>query len=126
MGYGVSHVIDGNGSAIAVDADPNTTAPPESRIFKARQRANNEADFGIFAYALAVSHDITLRAWLFDRTMGRWFARGAAVVCKADEATEVPQASPSCALPSGASYFLQCTANAASCTKVGICYFEDG
>lgn len=129
MGYGISHEIraannGGGGATIATDPDPNATEPPETRIFRGRGRSTDAADFGIYAYALPVEFGLSIRLWMRDRQLRRWFAIGAAVVCAADVITTLSPGTPS--IPAGAELFAQVTANAAGCALVGIGFFEDG
>jgi hypothetical protein len=126
---GIIHEINaatngGGGATISLDPDPNTTAPPATRRFVGKIAASG--DFGIYAYALPVANAITLRIWLRDPQLDRWFAIGAAVACPGDQTTilAIPAGAVRPSIPSGAELFVQVTANGAGCVRAGIGFFE--
>lgn len=93
----ITYVLDGKGSAIGTDSDPNSAAPTEARIF--------QVDKSDVYLAAADGTTITVSLWVKLKPFARWSAvfTGQAVTPGAIVTKQL--------VPTGADLFVQVTAN---------------
>lgn len=116
-----THYFGDGSNAISTDSDPNTTAPPDTRIF----RSPKDTEGGLVsttAYAAPrAGSTITILLWVKDPTSGgRWFKLATSgTACPTDQLTTFA------GVPLNMDVFAQVTANT-NVTKVGIGFLGAG
>jgi hypothetical protein len=100
------------GSSLSADTNPNTTEPPEDRIFYGPERPDVAAQQ---AYVTSIGGSLTVQLWMWSRELKRWFSLCAATACAQDAATLLPNVVPD----GGAKLFAAVTAGAGTQFGVG-------
>lgn len=94
------------GTPLATDTAPNTTAPLESRRFRAPRFTGAVCPNGVEMYVASITGtSCTVQLWSWNEEIKRWFTIGGTVVVAADACVAGFKAKP------GALLFLQVTAN---------------
>jgi hypothetical protein len=105
--FAMHEVVDGQGSAIAADDDPNATTPPDHRVVELPTIPDHAAN--AFACFALDGTTITARPWLYEPKTGVWVPlyTAAAVV----PAAPTIFVTAGLALARGARVFVQLTVN---------------
>jgi hypothetical protein len=112
--FAMHEIVDGNGVALAADADPNSTAPPDHRIVELPNVPPHAAN-GFLVCALDGT-TITAQPYLLEPASGVWVPLYAAAAATPSAPRVFHTAG--LGLARGASVFVRLTANTAV-TKVG-------
>lgn len=111
------------GSPIAVDSDPNSVAPPASRIFtapsyvfRALSAFATTGSGPVIYYAMGDGATISTRSWWYDDAQGLWvpFAGAGGL-----DFTTFAMGTGGASVVPGQRYFVQVTANS-GCTKLAV------
>jgi hypothetical protein len=110
----IVHVIGDGSSSLPTDPNPNTTAPDTERQFDSPFPSAPCGPATVYMVAKGGT-SVSVRLWMYDETIGRWFARGASLSLSSDQLTILGD------IPRGVRVTAQITLNL-GVTQIGIGY----